>query len=135
MAFVANATHFSPGLVHSAQAPRIQHRAIVRQGQLSCRRGGVQFKPRTCTNTFLRWTAPKPGRGGRLTVVGAHSAIPEAAGLFNPANDKVCAGGKTCIPCRTDSSHLACQPIVHDPQDRLHQRLQLKSGVECSSKQ
>ena len=136
MAFVANATHVSPGWVHRGPALRCQNRAIVRQSQLSCRRGGVQFKPRTCTNTFLRWTAPKPGRGGRLTVVGAHSAIPEAAGLFNPANDKVCAGARICVTCRTDSCLLASQPAVHDLQDRLHWRLQVNLvtlGVEHSS--
>ena len=79
------------GLLHA------RHRACSRPRAASWRaeaamfpsRGG-QFKLRTCSNTFMRWTAPKPGRGGRLTVVGAHSAVPQAAGLFNPANDKVC---------------------------------------------
>ena len=58
--------------------------------QLS-RRGDVfgNLSVRSTSNRLLRWNVAKPGRGGRLLVEAAHSAIPKAAGLFNPANDKV----------------------------------------------
>ncbi|KAL0054356.1 hypothetical protein WJX82_007542 [Trebouxia sp. C0006] len=61
--------------------------------QLS-RRGDVfgNLSVRSTSNKLLRWNVAKPGRGGRLLVEAAHSAIPKAAGLFNPANDKDACG-------------------------------------------
>lgn len=89
MAFVASARHIPHGLAHRHQVPSRRISAGLGRTQSLCRRSPGHFKLRTSTNTFLRWTAPKPGRGGRLTILDAHSAIPEAAGLFNPASDKV----------------------------------------------
>lgn len=58
--------------------------------QLSRQKGFVgNLKLCTTSNKPLRWSVCKPGRGGRLTVEAAHSAIPKAAGLYDPASDKV----------------------------------------------
>ena len=42
---------------------------------------------------YLRWVPAAPGHGNRLsTVTNAHTAIPPAQGLFDPANDKDACG-------------------------------------------
>ncbi len=60
------------------------HQQLLRRGDLF---GNLSV--RITSNKLLRWNVAKPGRGGRLLVEAAHSAVPKAAGLFNPANDKV----------------------------------------------
>lgn len=62
----------------------VRYRRLARQSDFLGR-----ITLRTTNSKLLRWNVSKPGRGGRLFVEAAHSAVPEAAGLFNPANDKV----------------------------------------------
>ena len=63
---------------------RSAHRQLARQSDTFSK-----ITLRTTSSKLLRWNVNKPGRGGRLFVEAAHSAVPKAAGLFNPANDKV----------------------------------------------
>ena len=84
-------------------SPSSAHQQLVRRGDLF---GNLSV--RTISNKPLRWNVAKPGRGGRLLVEAAHSAIPKAAGLFNPANDKVCpAPYLASICCRTHTPTFA----------------------------
>ncbi len=57
----------------------------------------------------LQWRPSRAlGQGNRLQVYSLHSAIPEARGLYDPANDKdacgvgfigrACASDMSCIP-------------------------------------
>lgn len=70
------------------------HQQLLRRGDFF---GNLSV--RTTSNKLLRWSVAKPGRGGRLLVEAAHSAIPKAAGLFNPANDKVCPAAYLASIC------------------------------------
>jgi len=80
--------------------------------QLS-RRGDVfgNLSVRSTSNKLLRWNVAKPGRGGRLLVEAAHSAIPKAAGLLNPANDKVCSASYLASMCCGTNTHPYICPI------------------------
>lgn len=52
-----------------------------------------RIKQSTAAPNYLRWVPAAPGHGNRLsTVTNAHSAIPAAQGLFDPANDKDACG-------------------------------------------
>ncbi len=76
---------------------RSAHQQLSRRGDFP-----GKFTLRTTSNKLLKWNVCKPGRGGRLLVEAAHSAIPKAAGLFNPANDKVRHGLKVDVATAED---------------------------------
>lgn len=67
----------------------VRHRRLARQSDIF---GKIRLHTK-----LLRWSVSKPGRGGRLLAEAAHSAVPSAAGLFNPANDKVCCELHTAL--------------------------------------
>ena len=78
---------------HIANMP-VSHRRLARQSDTF---GKIRL--RKPNSKLLRWSVSKPGRGGRIFVEAVHSAVPNAAGLFNPANDKV-------------SCELRCAPLL-----------------------
>ena len=40
----------------------------------------------------IKWRPNAPGKGNRLDVVAAHNTVPEARGLYDPANDRDACG-------------------------------------------
>ena len=58
----------------------------------------------------LQWRPSRAlGQGNRLQVYSLHSAIPEARGLYDPANDKdACGVGFIGRPCASTQS---CVPL------------------------
>lgn len=74
--------------------PSFSHRiggvsaAGLGRGALSS--SAASFRPKHTVQP--RWLPIGPGLGNRLVLCDAHSAIPEAAGLFNPENDRDACG-------------------------------------------
>lgn len=121
MAFSTTAQSVCCGPVRRQQPAFAVARSVSSSSarQQLLRRGDLfgNLSVRTTSNKLLRWNVAKPGRGGRLLVEAAHSAVPKAAGLFNPANDKVCpASYLASICCRTHT----CTCSTRQPCSCMH---------------
>lgn len=68
----------------------------------------------TAARRSLRWRPSRAlGQGNRLQVHSLHSAIPEAQGLYDPANDKdACGVGFIGRPCVSEG---CCVPLHKAP--------------------
>jgi glutamate synthase (NADPH/NADH) len=81
------------GLVSTQDARHVSLGALPPARRAAAKASGSAKPAAGPSPRVLRWQQlSAPGRGSRLIATQAHTAIPAAEGLFNPANDKDACG-------------------------------------------